>query len=88
MMKSIDEKFKQAVEDVKDLPKRPDNETLLQLYGLYKQVTIGNINIAQPWAIQVEKRAKWDSWKLFENMDRSKAMARYVEIVENLIKEN
>ena len=87
-MKSIDEKFKQAVEDVKDLPKRPDNETLLQLYGLYKQVTIGNINIAQPWAIQVEKRAKWDSWKLFENMDRSKAMARYVEIVENLIKEN
>lgn len=88
MMKSIDEKFKQAVENVKDLPKRPDNETLLQLYGLYKQVTIGNINIAQPWAIQVEKRAKWDSWKLFENMDKSKAMARYVEIVENLIKEN
>ena len=87
-MKSIDEKFKQAVENVKDLPKRPDNETLLQLYGLYKQVTIGNINIAQPWAIQVEKRAKWDSWKLFENMDKSKAMARYVEIVENLIKEN
>ena len=39
MMKSIDEKFKQAVENVKDLPKRPNNETLLQLYGLYKQVT-------------------------------------------------
>ena len=73
MMKSIDEKFKQAVENVKDLPKRPNNETLLQLYGLYKQVTTGNINIAQPWAIQVEKRAKWDSWKLFENMDKSKA---------------
>ena len=87
-MKSIDEKFKQAVEDVKNLPNRPNNETLLQLYGLYKQVTIGNINIPQPWAIQIEKRAKWDSWKLFENMDKSKAMARYVEIVENLISQN
>ena len=88
MMKSIDEKFKQAVLDVKTLSNRPDNETLLQLYGLYKQVTIGNINIAQPWAIQIEKRAKWDSWKLFENMDKTKAMARYVEIVENLINQN
>lgn len=87
-MKSIDEKFKQAVEDVKNLPNRPNDETLLQLYGLYKQVTIGNIDIPQPWAIQIEKRAKWDSWKLFENMDKLKAMARYVEVVENLISQN
>lgn len=88
MMKSIDEKFKQAVLDVKTLSNRPNNETLLQLYGLYKQVTIGNINIAQPWAIQLEKRAKWDSWKLFENMDKTKAMTKYIEIVENLINQN
>ena len=88
MMTSIDEKFKMASENVKKIKKKPSNEILLQLYGLYKQATVGNINIPQPWALQVEKRAKWDSWKLFENMERGLAMTKYVEIVETLLSNN
>ena len=87
-MTSIDEKFKMASENVKKIKKKPSNEILLQLYGLYKQATVGNINIPQPWALQVEKRAKWDSWKLFENMERGLAMTKYVEIVETLLSNN
>ena len=88
MMTSIQEKFKSASENVKTLKNKPSNEVLLQLYGLYKQSTIGNINIPQPWAVQIEKRAKWDSWKLFENMEKGVAMDKYVEIVENLLSTN
>ena len=87
-MTSIEEKFKSASQNVKTLKNKPSNEILLQLYGLYKQSTIGNINIPQPWAVQIEKRAKWDSWKMFENMDKGTAMAKYVEIVENLLSSN
>ena len=28
----------------------------------YKQSTIGDINISQPWADDVQNRAKWNSW--------------------------
>ena len=42
--------------------KNLSNEELVELYGLYKQATVGDINIAQPWAVQVKERAKWDAW--------------------------
>jgi acyl-CoA-binding protein len=35
---------------------------LLQIYGLYKQATVGDNTGAQPWAVQVEARAKWEAW--------------------------
>ena len=41
------------------------NEEKLKVYGLYKQVTVGECSEhggGQPWAVQVEKRAKWDAW--------------------------
>lgn len=43
------------------LPSQSDDNKL-KLYGLYKQATVGDINIAQPWAIQIEARAKWGAW--------------------------
>jgi acyl-CoA-binding protein len=32
------------------------------MYGLYKQATVGDNTASQPWAVQLEARAKWDSW--------------------------
>ena len=54
------ENFLKATVMVKGLNKKPDNDTLLELYSLYKQATIGNINTAQPWTIQLEASAKWN----------------------------
>ena len=54
--------FETAAERVKTLKQKPNNDQLLQLYGLYKQATTGDVNIAQPWAVQMEARAKWDAW--------------------------
>jgi diazepam-binding inhibitor (GABA receptor modulating acyl-CoA-binding protein) len=34
--------FEQAAEKVKSLKNRPANDMLLQLYGLYKQATVGD----------------------------------------------
>ena len=44
----IRDHFEQAATDSKNLPEKPSNETLLQLYSLYKQGSIGDVNIDPP----------------------------------------
>lgn len=83
-MSELDRKFNQAAERVKTLKQKPDNRVLLNLYALYKQSTIGSINIDQPWAIQVEARAKWDAWNSLGQMEKEEAMEKYVELVNSL----
>ncbi|XP_026688072.1 putative acyl-CoA-binding protein [Diaphorina citri] len=36
------DKFNQAAEDVKNLKDTPANDELLEIYGLYKQATVGD----------------------------------------------
>ena len=83
-MSQLDKKFNEAAERVKTLKQKPDNRVLLNLYALYKQSTIGSINIDQPWAIQVEARAKWDAWNSLGQMEKEEAMEKYVELVNSL----
>jgi diazepam-binding inhibitor (GABA receptor modulating acyl-CoA-binding protein) len=59
---SRQDKFNTAAEDVKKLTQRPSNEEMLEIYGLYKQATVGDNNTSQPWAVQFEASAKWNSW--------------------------
>lgn len=54
--------FEQAAERVKTLKTKPSNDVLLQLYGLYKQATVGDNTGAQPYAVQFEARAKWNAY--------------------------
>lgn len=84
-MDDINKTFQKAAENVKKLTTRPSDKVLLELYGLYKQSTIGNINTPQPWAIQVEQRSKWDAWKSYENMEKNLAMTRYIIIANRLL---
>jgi len=42
--------FEAASEAVKQLAKRPDNQTLLKLYALYKQATAGDVSGSRPGA--------------------------------------
>ncbi len=39
---SLQEQFEKAANDVKVFAKRPADDILLQLYGLYKQATAGD----------------------------------------------
>ena len=44
---SHEESFEKAVEESKVLKQRPDNDELSGLYGLYKQATVGDVNIGE-----------------------------------------
>jgi acyl-CoA-binding protein len=48
-------------------------------------VTEGDCETAQPWAVQVQARAKWEAWNKNKKMDKFTAMRNYIDKVEELM---
>ena len=84
-MTELEKRFREAALAVKSLNTKPDNNTLLELYALYKRATVGRNVTSKPWAIQLEARAKWDAWKSKDNITVEKAMETYIRLVDQLI---
>lgn len=80
----LETRFERAAGEVQKLPKRPDNDTLLKLYALYKQATVGNITGKRPGFTDLAGRAKYDVWSRLEGMSRPDAMQAYIDLVERL----
>lgn len=80
---SLQEQFDQALTDSKNLPERPDNLTLLKIYGLFKQ-TSGDATGEQPAMTDFVARAKWDAWNNLKGLSRDEAMQQYVDLVNDL----
>ena len=83
-MASLQAQFEQAVADSKGLPEKPDNATLLKLYGLYKQASSGDAEGKRPGFADMVGRAKWDAWNGFAGKAKDAAMQEYVELIESL----
>jgi acyl-CoA-binding protein len=83
-MADLKTKFEKAVADSKQLPEKPDNATLLQLYALYKQSTAGDVDGKRPGFTDMVGRAKWDAWNAVKGKDAKAAMQEYVDLVESL----
>jgi acyl-CoA-binding protein len=83
-MSDLKAAFEAAVDGSKNLSERPDNATLLKLYGLYKQATEGDNSAAKPGFGDMVARAKWDAWNDLKGTSGDEAMRRYVELVESL----
>ena len=81
----LKEQFEKAVADSKNLTAKPDNETLLQLYSLYKQGTEGDVNTEAPTnPFDFVGKAKYQAWESLKGKEKDAAMAAYVELVEKL----
>jgi len=50
--------FEAAADRVKTLKEKPANDTLLKLYGLYKQATVGDNNTSQVRARQTRREGQ------------------------------
>ena len=59
------------------------NAEKLACYGLFKQVTVGDNTTPQPWAVQMEARAKWDAWASRKGMSKPDAIAAYIAEVDS-----
>lgn len=83
-MADLQASFEAAVAASKTLNERPDNQTLLQLYALYKQATAGDVEGKRPGFSDMVGRAKHDAWAAIKGTGRDDAMQRYVALVESL----
>ena len=81
---SLDADFDAAASVSKTLRKAPDNDTLLALYSLYKQATVGDVSGERPGALDMVNRAKFDAWSGRKGTSREDAMKAYVELVAKL----
>ena len=56
----------------------------LELYGLYKQATSGDVSGARPGMFDMRGRAKWDAWDKRKGMSTDEAMDAYIAYVAQL----
>ncbi|WP_323099668.1 acyl-CoA-binding protein [Intrasporangium sp. YIM S08009] len=76
--------FEQAVEAVKGLTTDPGNNVKLTLYGLFKQVTEGDVSGSRPGMMNPVGRAKYDAWAKLSGTAPEAAEEQYVAIVRDL----
>ena len=76
--------FEQAAKDVQNLPERPENETLLRLYALYKQGAEGDVSGPKPGFFDFVGTAKYEAWAKLKGTSQDDAMKKYVDLVKKL----
>ena len=84
-MADLKAKFEKAAEDVKKLSERPDNDTLLKLYALYKQGSEGDVSGAKPGFFDFVGTAKYEAWAKLRGISEEQAMQRYIALVQELL---
>lgn len=83
-MPMLREAFEEARQFAQHLPERPDNATLLRLYGLYKQATEGDLDQPKPGFFDFVGTAKHDAWAALSGTAPEVAMQQYVDLVDRL----
>lgn len=83
-MTDLQARFEAAVADSQNLSERPDNQTLLKLYALYKQGSVGDNDQAKPGLGDIVGRAKWEAWNKLQGTARDDAMQQYVDLIASL----
>lgn len=77
--------FEQAVAGSKTLASKPDNETLLKLYSLYKQSTEGDVSGEAPSnPFDFVNKAKYDAWSALKGKTSEESMQQYIDLVNKL----
>lgn len=83
-MSELEQAFNEAAAAAKQLPEKPDNDTLLKLYALYKQGSEGDVHGDAPGFMDFVGRAKYEAWKEQQGMDQDAAREAYVKLVNEL----
>lgn len=82
---NISEAFEQAVTNSRTLPAKPDNDTLLQLYALYKQATEGDAPEQGDYGMfDFKEKFKHETWLQKKGMSSEAAQQAYIDLVHKL----
>jgi len=79
----LKQQFEASIEKAKGLPNQ-SNETLLELYSLYKQATVGDVEGERPSGFDFRGAAKFDAWAKRRGMSADDARQGYIDLVDRL----
>ena len=80
------EEFEAAAARAQQLPTKPSNTVLLQLYALYKQATDGDLTGERPGGFDFKAIAKYDAYSSLRGTSKDEARRQYVELVLSMSK--
>ena len=83
-MPDLQKQFEAAAADSKNLSERPDSQTLLEIYALFKQGSAGDVAGSRPGFADMIGRAKYDAWTKVKGLSREDAMRQYIALIESL----
>jgi diazepam-binding inhibitor (GABA receptor modulator, acyl-CoA-binding protein) len=83
-MSDLRAQFEAAAQAAQDLPTRPDNDTLLRIYALYKQATAGDAMGSRPGFTDFVGRAKYDAWAKLKGISKDQAMRDYIALIDGM----
>ena len=83
-MTEINSQFEEAANAVKSLPERPDNDTMLQLYALFKQGSSGDVSGDKPGFFDFVATAKYEAWERIKGLSQDDAKNQYIDLVRKL----
>ena len=78
------DQFEQAAIAAKSLTEKPDNDTLLKLYALYKQGSEGDVQGEKPGFFDFVGTAKYEAWEKLQGTAQVEAQEEYVKLVRAL----
>ena len=84
-MADLKKEFEKAASDIKGLSERPDNDTMLRLYALYKQGSEGDVKGDKPGFFDFVGAAKYEAWEKLQGTSPEQAMRKYVDLVKKLV---
>jgi acyl-CoA-binding protein len=76
--------FEKAAAAAKSLPERPDDQTMLRLYALFKQGSVGDVQGSKPGFFDFVGAAKYEAWEKLQGTSQEDAQQQYVELVKKL----
>uniref|UniRef100_A0A6C0I7V4 ACB domain-containing protein n=1 Tax=viral metagenome TaxID=1070528 RepID=A0A6C0I7V4_9ZZZZ len=80
--------FNQAANDASKLVGKVNDDALLQVYGLYKQATVGDNNTEKPSFFNFKASKKWEAWDSLKGMSKLLAQGQYIKVIKDLIAKN
>merc|ERR1712203_1053934 len=78
--------FEEAVETISNkMNKTMSNNELKEIYALYKQATVGDVNVDRPGMLDFKGKAKWDAWSGKKGMSQDDAKTKSIEYANEMV---
>ena len=87
-MSSVQEEFEAIAKQLAEHASVTDglpNDKKLEIYALYKQGLIGDVNTARPGMLDLKGKAKWDAWNAKKGVTSEEAQQQYIDLVKDLL---